>query len=395
MAKSKLILFHSGHENDLIMEEAYTILFRAQGIEVVALNGASAESAHNLLAVVENSPNDFIAVVGMGAYIFRFFDSKVPAIHRTLNVPLVIFVMDHPGYCMTEMPEGIEDALYVTGCEDHEAYWRKHRPLDKNVITLKNFAWANTSESLSPDLESFLKRDPIIFAPVNLSMAGLSTEDWWAYVDQQPEPVLSVIKDAFEAVVHNQYMGVDEAIEKILLDRSVELEVLQRIEASRCVDGLTKMWRRNFVIGSLIDLPIIVSTDYVPKQFLQKHADKFIQTLGYKTVELMSQVQILINIPPPRPKMVHDRIGKCIDAGAALLTESTVGIREYLEEDRDFIGYEYDVDSLRETAAQALNNPADLYEMTISAKKHWDGKIEKESTVTVLLEAIADVRNAN
>ena len=395
MAKTKLILFHSGHENDLIMEEAFTILFREKGIEIVALNGASAESASNLLEVVQDSPEDFIAVVGLGAYIFKFFDGEAPAIHRTLNIPLVIFIMDHPGYSMIEMPEGIEDALYITGCEDHEAYWRKHRPLDKNVITVKNIAWANTAESLSPDLESFLKRDPIIFAPVNLSMAGLSTENWWAYVEQQHEPVLSVIKDSFALVVQNFNMCVDDAIDEILFDKSIELELLQRVEASRCVDGLTKMWRRNFVIGSLIDLPIVVSTDYVPEQFLGKYADKFIQTSGYMTVELMSKVQFLIHIPPPRPKMVHDRIGRCIDAGAVLLTEPTSGIQEILKEDRDYIGYTYNADSLRETVTHALNNPADAYEMTISAKKQWDEKVGDGSAIKVLLEAIADMPKAS
>jgi len=368
----KLIFIHSGHHNDVIVCDNMRAVESSLAIEIIECNMGKPADLDAFVKSVQKHAEDVFAVMGLNTTIVKqLYDSGV-AIHEALHVPLVIFVMDHPAHFVQEFLEDKVNTLYVFGSPEHEKFWTRFCPGQNKTCNVQIGGWSPRVIPEDSSYEAFLARENHVFIPLNLRMRGADFDNWLEFAKKKPAPVQEVVELAFAMISTKLDMNVDVAIDNALADKSIELNRSDRIDASFIVDSIAKMWRRNFLIGSIIDLPVIVSSENIPAALANQFSEKFVNTKGYDTIRLFNRFRFVLNASPPTPNMVHDRINNCINSEAALITEASPGICKFLVPGKDFIAYEYDRDSIRGQIIEAMDDPRSAYEMTISAKENWN-----------------------
>ena len=128
----------------------------------------------------------------------------------------------------------------------------------------------------------------------------------------------------------------------------VELESEDRITISQYVDCFARLWRRQVVISSLLEFPIVVSSGTIPDTIDSKYHDKFIDTSGDETMKLFAEHQMILNVSPAISSIIHDRVINCINTASTLISESNRSIIQFLEPGRDFVDIPFEPEKIRE-----------------------------------------------
>ena len=121
-----------------------------------------------------------------------------------------------------------------------------------------------------------------------------------------------------------------------------------------------------------MDAPIVVSTKHIPPYYWPEHREKFIETLGPETLAITPNYRININVSPPFPGVVQDRVVNAVEAGVLLFSDSNFGIEEILTPGKDFIKFSFTDNDLSEKLQYYLAHPREAYDIAMSARATWD-----------------------
>ena len=91
---------------------------------------------------------------------------------------------------------------------------------------------------------------------------------------------------------------------------------------TRLAFDFVKIWRRNHMVRALIDLPVLVSSEYVPADLLARYPKKFTLLTIQQTMPLYHQYRFVLNAFPLMTYALHDRIINAMCANAVVITGS-------------------------------------------------------------------------
>ncbi len=155
---------------------------------------------------------------------------------------------------------------------------------------------------------------------MNLSLWEMNLDGYWAMIKALPASrrafaialVERTLTDCFTPI-HVVAEGLSESIAHE--DRSA---LLNDLKIALC---FVKLWRRNQMIRALIELPILVSSEYVPADLELKYPQKFTLLSMAETLPLYERHRFILNSFPMMTYALHDRVLNAMFANSVIITD--------------------------------------------------------------------------
>jgi len=218
-----------------------------------------------------------------------------------------------------------------------------------------------------PTFRQYRQRTKKIFAPLQMSYKNMNAIQWWDFLNQLVPPMNTIAQKAVTSMINNTAQGIDQFIDQAIEEEGAELLPTERYKLTVYVEGFAKMWRREIIVGSLMEFPIVVSSGHIPEKFRSEYEHKFIDTEGEETSRLYGEFQLVLNVSPAIPNLVQDRVINCVNAASTLISENNLGISQYLVPDKDFVDFPFDSEVVQEKVGNILEDPQRAYDMAVSA----------------------------
>lgn len=395
---AKLVIFiHSGYSVDVELAKYFANMFRKHGFELQEINLTDPEMSATFAALISTGLSRIFCFLSLNYYAAQLRINNQP-LHQATGIPLVFFLADHPLYFVdSHGPEFEGTIVYVPG-RDLVDFVAKYYPAGTIVVNGQTFLPPPFPHE-PPSIDNFLARQNKILCPINLSIWGRSMDGVWELIKALPPPRRAIVIRLIEALLTDCVTPLHVLFEA-LPERGGPEE--RQIRDARLALDFVKVWRRNHMVRTLIDLPILVSSEYVPADLQLKYPEKFTLLSIDRTLPLYHEYRFVLNSFPLMTYAFHERAIKALYANALLITDPNNRMRECLTDDRDVLFYHYTEDD-GSRIAEVMDDPARAYQRTVHAHDtllrhpafHYDSYIDLIAAVDRRRNAIPEPADGN
>ncbi len=380
----KLILFiHGGNPIDTENATFVRRGFAEHGYDVEDLSVIAPDAAERLHSLLQER----------GQELFFFFSSNFWAInihnngrllHTLTGIPLVILMHDHPVYFLHQLSPSLDGALIFAPSGDLAEFITKHYPIAVKTIANTSVFPPDKHAMRPPDLEQFLARENVLLCPMNLTVHGQTIDDIRQGIRALPEPRRARTMRLIETGLTECFTPLHVISENLAAAGDPEIEVEDLVWAFNYI----KLWRRRWLIEALIDLPICVTSEYVPAELERKHSRKFGKPLTMtETLPLYAKYRFVVNSSPMNA--IHDRVTLALFNNAVCITDPNPTIAHYFRDDREMVFVDYGRTDLAERITRLIENPERAFDMTAQSYAVWSRPDFYQGSYRELLDAVS------
>lgn len=392
--KRKFVIIHVGHATDIVWSERLRSIVEDCGLELETLSDSDPDFIEQFDRSVCKKVDEIAALGSTNKYMFKYTTEDGKYLHQFCKLPIVVQSMDNPALVMPDAAKDDDSVISVFNSQSHETLWKKYLGGKGKTFIDGMLPETNTIETTDLSYESYAARKPKVLMAVNMHHMDETLEMLWSHVVGWSEETRLVALTAVDAMATEENMCALEAAEIGMKLHSIDLDTKTLVKIIEWVEAIVKVWRREFVLRSLMDAPITISTPTTPPFFWLRHRDKFVNTIGPETLALGPQFRATININPPFPGCIHDRVINSIESGALLFSDSGPGIEQILTPGKDFVPYKFTDRNLPELLEYYLNNPRESYDMVMSARAAWAASDIPGRGFKQALEYAVDLRDS-
>jgi hypothetical protein len=386
-----VVFIDSGYSVDLEISKYVSGAFAAlgYGFEEYSLNDP--QFAVKLGELLQTRIDDVLCFVSLNYYAAVVHSPAGHLLHHATGVPLVFSLMDHPLYFLgKQLPENAGAMVFVLG-PDLIDFVGKYFP--PGTVAIDNQAFEPPPFEERPlAFDDFMRRHNAILCPMNLSIWGQTMDVLWAAIRELPAPRRDFIKRLIEVGLTDVFTPLHVLAESLPRDgRTIE----QQMTDGRFALDFIKVWRRNHMIRALIDLPIRISTEYVPADLAVKYPDKFTLWTIQETMPLYQQYRFVLNSSPLMTYAIHDRIFNALVANAVVITDQNNMTSERFTDGVDALFYDYSTGDIANKIARYIDDPRAAYDLTVNA---YDLRVRRNAftfeSYANLIEAVKQQKRA-
>ena len=155
-------------------------------------------------------------------------------------------------------------------------------------------------------------------------------------------------------------------------DRSVELDKVELATITMLTDAYVKLWRRQFVMRQLVDLPVRFHGEGFPEFDKLGRRRKFGTLTMPALFEEYRSARVVINLGPAFPRYVHERVLHGMDAGAAVMSDLNPGVAETFVDGEEIIGFGLGDGDAAAKLTDWLERPEDAFRTMEAARRKMD-----------------------
>lgn len=379
----KLILFiHGGNPIDTETAAFVRRGFAEHGYEVEDLSVLAPDAAERLHALLRERGHELFFFYSSNFWAINIHD-KGRLLHTLTGIPLVALMHDHPVYFLHQLSSGLDGTLIFAPSGDLAEFIAKHYPIAVKTIVNTGVFPPDKNAMRAPDRDQFLGRENMLFCPLNLSVHGQTIDDIWQGITSLPEARRARTVRLIEAGTTECFTPLHVISENLAAAGDAEIEVEDLAWAFNYI----KLWRRKWLIEALIDLPIRVTSDYVPPEFERKHADKFTKALTMtQTLPLYAEYRFVVNSSPMNA--IHDRVTQALFNNAVCITDPNPTLARFFTDDRDMVFVDYRRADLAERITRLIENPERAFDMTVQSYAVWSRPEFYQGSYRDLLDAV-------
>ncbi|MBC8241631.1 MAG: glycosyltransferase family 1 protein [Alphaproteobacteria bacterium] len=392
--KRKFVIVHVGHATDIVWCDRLRPIVEECGLEMEALNDSDDDFIERFNRTVCQNLDEIAALGSTNQYMFKYKVSGDQYLHQFCKLPIIVQSMDNPALLMPEATKDDDNVICMFNSQSHETLWKKYMGGKGKTFVDGIYPQTNFADAGDLTYEAYAARQPKALLAVNMHHMDETLEMLWNKIREWPDENNLVAVTAVDFMATAENMGALEAVETAMEFHCWELNTETLVEIVSWVEAVVKVWRREYVLRALIESPITISTPHTPAFFWLRHRDKFVNTIGPETIALGPKFRATINISPPFPGCIHDRVINSIEAGALLISDTGTGIERILTPGKDFVPYKFTDKNLPEVLEYYLNNPRESYEMVISARAAWAASEVPGSGFKQALEYAIDLRDS-
>ncbi len=392
--KRKFVIVHVGHATDIVWCDRLRPIVEECGLEMETLSDSDDDFIEQFDRTVCRNLDEIAALGSTNKYMFKYKVSGDQYLHQFCKLPIVVQSMDNPALVMPDGAKDDNDVICVFNSQSHENLWKNYLGGKGKTFVGGVLPQSNKIDVCNLTYEAYAARQPKALLAVNMHHMDETLEMLWNKIGGWQDEKNLIAVTAVDFMATNENMGALEAVETAMEFHCWELHTETFVEIVSWVEAVVKVWRREYVLRALMDSPITVSTPHTPAFFWPKHRDKFVNTLGPETLALFPKFRAAINVNPPFPGCVHDRVINSIEAGTLLFSDSGAAIEKILTPGKDFVSYKFTDKNLPETLEYYLNNPRKSYEMVMSARDAWVASTAPGQGFKQALEYAIDLRTS-
>jgi hypothetical protein len=356
-----LILFiHAGSQIDAGSAQLARLPFAELGYRFEELSVLEADAEVRLKRLLRDQGDALLFFYSSNFWAINIHNRE-HLLHSLTGIPLVILMHDHPIYFLHNISPSLDGTLIFAPGEDAVDFIDKHYRI--STKTIPNAGYPALGETIAPVFDEFLARKNMFLWAMNLSVLGMNIDDAWAVVKALPrlrrERAIRLINASLTDCLKPLHLISEQ------LAAAGDPEIT--IEDLRHVLNFVKVWRRNRVLRQLIDLPILVSSDYVPADLELKYPQKFTLLSMQETIPLYGEYRFIVNVTPLLTHQLHDRITNALTANTVCVTDTNVLLAQHFKNGYDMLFFDYETTNLAETVSGFLDNPEKAFALTVNA----------------------------
>lgn len=353
------------HDDSAIQEVAARTAARelaAFGLEVVALSVRDAQAEPMLKKLLRERGDD----------LFFFYSSNLWALnirrgdlllHALTGIPLVILMQDHPIYFLHQLSPALNGAIFFVPGFDSADFVTKHYGLKVQTVVNAGLLPSADDRPNEPDAAHFLRRKNALLCPMNLSVFGENIDDTWRTIKALPGDRRNRALRLIDAALTDCELPLHMISERLSAAGDPEIA----LEDLRWVLNFVKLWRRTRLVEMLVDLPILISSAYVPAEMERRYPKKFTTLTRPQTLALYPEYRFVVNSNPLFTHCLHDRVTEAVANNCVLITDPSPILTRYFSDDRDVIFVDYAQTNLAERITGLLEDPDRAFELTARA----------------------------
>ena len=351
-------MIHVGEAMETSAAQTTRTDWAAVGYDIVdfSLNQPRAEESLRALLRQRGHEIAFILSVNFWALNVRKGDDLL---HCLTGIPLVIQMHDHPVYFLHQISHTLDGAIIVTPGEDLPDFIAKHYPIDVTCVGDSGARPLACRPGSEPSFDDFLGRHNAILWPMNLMVAGQTLNDVWQSIIALPRERRKRIERLLEASLYEMIIPLHR-ISEGLTDAG---DAARNVQDLLPVLNYIKLWRRTQLLEALIDLPILVSSNYVPAEIERKYPEKLRLLSVSETVALYGRYRFIANVNP-LIHCLHERIQHSLTNNSVCITDTNSVIARIFEDGRNMVFVDYACRDVAERVAALIDDPARAFAMT-------------------------------
>jgi len=314
--------------------------FNRLGHEAIIVDLMQADAGQRLNAAIARRVHMVFAINGMGCDI----KAEGRSLFDALDAVYVTLLVDHPAYHWGRITTPIRKMAVSCLDRSHTAFLRRHLA-DQPLAGLSFMPpGANLRTPLDPGAFDRWADDrpiPILFTG---TYRGVPRRPWR---EAENNAVTRLFDEAADLILSQDMLAVDDAIDRILADRSMELAPAHRRWLSlNCLDlhRFVEAQRRHALLVALnrAGVPLtIYGIGWEP------HLDRFpaFQWKGEgsfeQTLSLLRQTRLVLNSNNNFVDGGHERVFAAQAAGAAVVSDVSAWYQERFQDGRDMLFYRW------------------------------------------------------
>ena len=310
-----------------------------------------------------------------GAEIFCFLsDNYVAAqitgangllLHEVTGIPLITMMRNHPVHFLAKQTPKLRGTISFVPGDDARAFITARYP--PNTLEITNTGSLPPVVAERPDLEQFMSRKNAILAPLSLNLGDVTLDHAWQRIESLPAARRAVAKTLAEAALTDCVTPLHE-IASAQPNGLSDAETTAAIGDQLLVLTFVELWRRNQMIRALIDLPILIGSEFVPDDLQAKHAEKFTPLPFAQTVQLLREYRFSLNANGLLTDLLHDTLVSATALNSVCITDANAAVKRYFHDGLDAIFFDYSkIEEMPQRIAGYLEDPARAFEVTVRA----------------------------
>jgi hypothetical protein len=359
--RTLIVLIHCGHPNDYEVAKPKRRSLAEFGFSMVDLSINDPGVVGKLNALLTERRSEIFCFLSDN-YYGAGIRAGEQLLHRLTGIPIVFFLHDHPLYFLGHQSPALEGGIVFAPGPDLLDFVAKYYPAD--TLGVVNSAFSLPPYALGePRYEEFVSRKNMLLCPMNLAVGGLTLDGLWRQLKELP----SVRRDFALRLT-------ETALTDCLTPLHVHAEALARaagpgrnelvLSDQLLVLNFIKAWRRNAMVRELIDLPILVSSEYVPADLELKYPQKFTLFTMEQTTPLYPQYRFVLNSFPLLTSALHERVINGLYGNSVLVTDPNVTMTEHFADGRDLVFLEYEKPGMAQKIARYIDDPQAAFALT-------------------------------
>lgn len=357
-----LILFiHAGEPIEIEAAALARRDFSLYGYEVEEFSVVATNAHDRLKRLLRNRGDRVFCFYSMNFWALNIRNGDA-LLHEITGVPLVFMICDHPVYFLHLISHSLDGTILFLPGEELTDYVSKHYATTARTLADSGFRPHLRTTLTRPDFDDFSNRENMLLCPINLTVHGMNIDDVWATIKGLPtarrERARRLIDVALTDCITPLHL-LSEALGASGYPESTPDDL-------RWVLNFIKLWRRTHIVRTLIDLPVLFSTNYVPAELESQYPSKFTLFTRIETEPLYRRFRFVLN-SNPLIHCLHERVTETLINNAVCVTDRNAVLDRYFENGRDIVFFDYAESDLPERLTRLLDDPRRAFELTINS----------------------------
>ena len=393
--RNRILFIHGGTVTDVESAKTARRTFGELGyvLDEISLDGDDPGAAWSDYM---NQYNEQLAFfLGSNAWTFVFRQGNA-LLHTFTGIPLVLMLHDHPIYFRDKITSDA-DGMFVFCIDEPSAdFVRTYYPASISATIVNHGSIPASATDDEPAFEDFKQRRNALLCPMNLMIHGLTMDAIWAKIQALPEPRRARARRLAEAVLYDFETPLHVISERMTAAGDSAGEQAFELNDLHLVLNFVKLWRRNRLVRSLIELPMLIGSEYVPADLAFDYPEKFKALDWEETLPLYRAYRFVLNLNPLLTGALHDRVTNALFSNAVVVTDPNAFVRRYFEDEVDMLF----VDLGGATAgkvARYLDDPEAAFALTRNAarkRRRYDFWVSSYRNLVTEVEALWAARTA-
>jgi hypothetical protein len=391
MSKSApdLILFiHGGNHIDVHAADVLRCRFASFGYRLADISLVDRQAHIKLQALLRDHRDELFCYLSSNFWALNIRNDD-RLLHSLTGIPLVIFLHDHPLYFLGQVSSSLEGVLILGLGADTEDFMAKHYPFQATMLSQSTGPWFTSADvPPEPNRADFMSRKNGLLCPMNLTIYGDNIDDIWAAIKALPTSRRQRVVILLEAALTDCLTPLHVISERQTAAGNAELDVADL----PLVSNFVKLWRRTRIVEMLIELPIIISTNYAPAMLERKYPNKFTLLTVPETLPLYKAFRFIVNSTPLMTEVFHDRVTEALENNSVCITDPNAVLARHFSDGKEMIFIDYQRFDLAEKVSMYLDDPERAFEMTVDCYRVWSKMTAGHDAYRRLIEAVARKR---
>jgi hypothetical protein len=365
----KIVMCHSGHENDLGYLENIAEFLAAARIDFDRRILSTPFSLPELRAEQERFR---LSLLGFNSQIDHSWVDDQPLVHVAARqgIPVVQWIMDHPGGRWPEMNySNPNTSRFLFHSAYSQNYFEEFCCGGAITATAGSVGPNWRSRSAEQGAEAFSQRPIVCLIPLGLARLNISMRETQREIEQLDPALARTLRQAITPACFELDQPLENGLVAGLAKNNIVLDPAAFNQCFRLLNDSVQHFRRSFILCTASRFNVDIQSDATALPLIASGPASFRQNVGTsETLQTMPLCRSVLSVSPVNDS-IHDRTCNALNAGCLPIVEDNKAHRELLTHGNNALLFRYDDDSLLACLRIVSGPPAEIYPMAERARQ--------------------------